>query len=53
MNTPIVKELVEHYIYQPEHPNWGELMVALYDYGHTTSQVYAIMNTVREEGFAE
>lgn len=44
----LIKELVDHYIYQSPNPSWGEFQVALYDYGYTMSEVYAIMRDVQD-----
>jgi len=49
-NRALVTDLVNEHIYRPENPNWGQLMVVLYDYGFTSGQVYSIMTSVREEG---
>lgn len=48
----LVSDLVNHYIYQLENPDWGQLMIALYDYGYTSGEVYRIMENVRSEGVA-
>jgi len=46
-----IKDLVEHYMYRTEYaPDWANLQVALYDEGLTSSEVFQVMNQVREEG---
>lgn len=51
MNKESVRDLVEHYMYRTEYaPDWANLQIALYDEGLTPSEVYNIMNDVREEG---
>ena len=47
----LIKELVDHYIYQGPNPSWGEFQVALYDYGYTMSEVYNIMRDVQDGMF--
>lgn len=47
----LIKELVNHYIYQSPNPSWGEFQVALYDYGYTMSEVYNIMRDVQDGAF--
>ena len=48
-----IDDIVTHYIYQCEYaPDWANMQVALYDEGLTPSQVYDIMQNVREEGCA-
>ena len=38
-------------MYRTEYaPDWANLQIALYDEGLTPSEVYNIMNDVREEG---
>jgi hypothetical protein len=49
-NRDLVTDLVNHYIYRMENPDWGQLMIVLYDYGFTSGQVYDIMQSIREEG---
>jgi hypothetical protein len=49
-NRDLVTDLANHYIYRLENPDWGQLMIALYDYGFTSGQVYDIMQSIREEG---
>ena len=45
------KDLVDHYMYRAEFaPDWVGLQIALYDEGFTMSEVYNVMNEVREEG---
>ena len=45
----LIKELVDHYIYQSPNPgSWGEFQVALYDYGYTMTEVYTIMRDVQD-----
>lgn len=46
----LVEDLVFHYIYQQENPDWGGIQVALSDYGFSPSQVFEILNDVREGG---
>jgi hypothetical protein len=46
----LATDLVNHYIYQLENPNWGQLMISLMNEGFTSKEVYVIMNRVREEG---
>jgi hypothetical protein len=51
MNKESIRDLVEHYMYRTEYaPDWANLQIALYDEGLTPSEVYNIMNDVREEG---
>lgn len=46
----LATNLVNHYIYQLENPDWGRLMIDLMNEGFTSKEVYVIMNKVREEG---
>ena len=48
----LVEDLVFHYIHQPPsgNPDWGGIQLALQDYGYTPSQVYEILNDVRQGG---
>jgi len=48
-----IDDIVTHYIYQCDYaPDWANMQVALYDEGLTASEVYVIMQNVREEGVA-
>ena len=42
--------LVNHYIYELKNPDWGQLMSSLLNEGLTSSEVYVIMNKVKQEG---
>ncbi len=44
----LIQELVREYIYLPENPDWGNLQVALYRYEFTMTQVYEILQDVRD-----
>ena len=48
-----IDDIVTHYIYQCDYaPDWANMQVALYDEGLTASEVYVIMQNVRDEGVA-
>lgn len=48
-----IDDIVTHYMYRTEYaPDWANMQVALYDEGLTPSEVYVIMQNVREEGVA-
>ena len=48
-----IDDIVTHYIYRCDYaPDWANMQVALYDEGLTASEVYVIMQNVREEGVA-
>ena len=47
-NRCLIDDLVNHYIYKEQNPNWAELQVALYDYGYTMGEVYNILRDVRD-----
>jgi len=46
----LATNLVNHYIYELENPDWGQLMSSLLNEGLTSSEVYVIMNKVKQEG---
>jgi hypothetical protein len=48
----LVEDLVRHYVYQSPTgaADWGGIQLALQDYGYTPSQVYEILNDVRQGG---
>lgn len=50
----VTSDLVTRHIYQSStgEVEWGELMISLLNEGFTSSEVYVIMNNVREEGVA-
>jgi hypothetical protein len=51
MSEEKIKDIVEYYMYRTEYaPDWANLQVALYDEGLTPSEVFNVMNEVREEG---
>jgi len=50
-NRDLIEDLVNHYIYKEQNPNWAELQVALYDYGYTMGEVYNILRDVRDGAF--
>lgn len=51
-----VRDLIEYYIYgagvfgQDGAPNWGQLQADLYEVGLSMSDVWEVMNDVREQG---
>lgn len=51
-----VRDLIEFYIYGPGvfgqdgAPNWGQLQADLYKVGLSMSEVWEVMNDVREQG---
>jgi hypothetical protein len=48
-----IDDIVTHYMYTTEYaPDWANMQVALYDEGLSPSEVYVIMQNVREEGVA-
>jgi hypothetical protein len=48
-----IDDIVTHYMYRTEFaPDWANMQVALYDEGLTPSEVYVVMQNVREEGVA-
>lgn len=51
MTEEKIKDLIEHYMYRTEYaPDWANLQVALYDEGLSPTEVFNVMNEVREEG---
>jgi len=50
----VTSDLVTRHIYQSStgEVEWGELMISFLNEGFTSSEVYVIMNNVREEGVA-
>jgi hypothetical protein len=44
----LIQELVREYIYLPENPDWANLQAALYRYDFTMTQVYNILQDVRD-----
>jgi hypothetical protein len=48
-----IDDIVTHYMYTTEYaPDGANMQVALYDEGLSPSEVYVIMQNVREEGVA-
>lgn len=48
-----IDDIVTHYMYRADFaPDWPNMQVALYDVGLTPSEVYVVMQNVREEGVA-